>query len=221
MTSPARPLWRNPGWLLFALLALAPPLALLLRPAPEPLPHLGRLPEFSVVDQSGEPLTRASFAGHVVVLDFIFTRCPDICPTLTAQMAALRDELPAKPRDGAPITFVSVSVDPGHDTPAVLAEYAAQYDANPQTWRFVNGDRDTVTAIAAGLVQGLTLSPGEGPAEVSDIMHGQRFLLIDPSASLRGAYETTPDGLEALADAARGLSAAGTDVRPAPAASSP
>ena len=90
MTSPARPLWRNPGWLLFALLALAPPLALLLRPAPEPLPHLGRLPEFSVVDQSGEPLTRASFAGHVVVLDFIFTRCPDICPTLTAQMAALR-----------------------------------------------------------------------------------------------------------------------------------
>ncbi len=210
MAQDSRPLWltlwTSPSWLAFALAALVLPVWMMLRPAPPPLPHMGRLPAFSLTDQQGRPVTRDSLADQVVVLDFIFTRCPDVCPTLTAKMAALRAELPAAPALGAPITFVSLSVDPEYDSPAVLTEYAAQYDADPETWRFLTGDRDTVMAIADGLIQGLTLGPAGRPAEIGDITHGERFVLIDPTGSMRGAFETDPEGLTMTARGARALS---------------
>ncbi len=199
------PLWPGPGWLAFAVAVLGFPLGMLLRPAPPPLPHLGRLPDFEMTDQAGATVNRSALVGQVVVLDFIFTRCPDVCPRLTAQMAGLRAELPAQPWGGSPVTFVSVSVDPEHDSPAVLADYAAQYGADPATWRFVTGPRAQVEDIAEGLIQGLTLGPEGRPAEVGDITHGERFILIDEQGSMRGAFETDAEGLSAVVRGALAL----------------
>lgn len=210
MTGEAPPLWKtlwsSPRWLAFVVAALVLPVWMLLRPAAPELPHMGRLPAFALQDQLGRPVDRESLAGQVVVLDFIFTRCPDVCPVLSRKMADLREELPPEPLLGKPITFVSLSVDPDHDTPEVLAEYGQRYGADPASWRFLTGDRQTVMAIADGLIQGLTLGPEGRPAEVNDITHGERFVLIDSEGSMRGAFVTDPEGLAAVARGARQLS---------------
>jgi protein SCO1/2 len=75
-------------------------------------------------------------AGRVVAVNFIYTRCPDACPLETARLAQVQQLL--GDRVGRDIFFYSISVDPEHDTPAVLAEYAARYRAGPG-WLFLTG----------------------------------------------------------------------------------
>ena len=85
------------------------------------LDRFGRLPQFELQNQLGERFTDADLRGRVVVVDFIFTSCPDVCPLLTQQLATLRKRMPLD----APLSFASFSVDPEHDTPEVLRRYAA------------------------------------------------------------------------------------------------
>ena len=94
-----------------------------MRPAP-PLPVLGAVPAFHLVDERGAPLReRRPCAATSTVVDFIFTRCPSSCPRLTARMAELQARLA---KDGSDARLVSFSVDPENDTPPVLAAYAAK-----------------------------------------------------------------------------------------------
>jgi protein SCO1/2 len=90
---------------------------------PEPRP----LPSFSLVDQAGAPFTNDSLAGRWSVLFFGFTHCPDICPATLQQLAVARQRLAADGRDFPEI--ILVSVDPERDTPEVLADYVAYFDA--------------------------------------------------------------------------------------------
>ena len=113
-------------------------------PAPQ---HIGigdPLPDFQLTDQSGRTVTAADLRGHVIAINFIYTRCPlpDICPRLSANFAALSRRFAGR------AVFLSVTVDPDYDTPAVLADYARRWNADPATWRFLTGD---VAALAAAL----------------------------------------------------------------------
>ena len=71
-------------------------------------------------------------------MTFIYTSCPDVCPLLTDKMAQVQDEL--GPDFGAEVAFVSITVDPEHDTPEVLKEYAETFDADLGGWGFLTGD---------------------------------------------------------------------------------
>ena len=87
-------------------------------PKPEALPTIGRAPAFTLVAQDERRLSLADLRGKAVVITFIYTTCADTCPLLTAKMAALQGRLGA---DFAPrVFFVSITVDPERDTPAVL-----------------------------------------------------------------------------------------------------
>jgi protein SCO1 len=88
----------------------------------EPLPVLGEIPPFSLTERSGAAVTARQLAGHVWVADFVFTRCPDICPALSTRMSALQEPLAG---GDDPVRLVSLSVDPTHDDPAVLSTYAS------------------------------------------------------------------------------------------------
>ena len=165
---------------------------------PEPLPVLGTVPAFSLTERHGTTVTAAVLAGHVWVADFVFTRCPDICPVLSTRMAALQDKL----RGGdPPVRLVSISVDPVHDTPEALAAYADHYHAGPD-WLFLTGSRD---AVAALLRDGFRVAfSDEGPA-TSPITHSDRFVLVDRQLRIRGYYHgNDPADLSRLvADAGR------------------
>ena len=90
-----------------------------------------------------------------VVIDFIFTRCTEACPTQTARLAAAQSMLPdASTRR---IAFVSISVDPEHDTAAELKAYAARFGI-ASGWTFLTGSRDDVHAVLRRIGQ-LTMSP--------------------------------------------------------------
>ncbi len=155
------------------------------------LPILGKVPQFSLIDSTGEPLSQAQLAGGVWVADFIFTRCPGICPALSAQMARLQRALP---RDaGSTARLVSFSVDPANDTPAALRAYGERFGAENGRWLFVTGER---TALHALIGQGFHLAVAErAESENGDgeglITHSDRFVLVDRDLQIRGYYHGT------------------------------
>ena len=112
-------------------------------PLPDPVPHLSigdALPPFQLIDSSGRAVTEADLAGKVAVVNFIYTRCPlpDVCPRLSANFAALQRRF--RDRLGTELILLSVTVDPDYDTPAVLAEYARRWNAEPGGWLFLTGN---------------------------------------------------------------------------------
>ena len=143
------------------------------------------LPEFTLVERSGAPATLAALRGRPWVADFIFTRCPGICPAMTARMAALRGRLA-----DAPVRFVSFSVDPAHDTPEVLTRYAAAAGANADWW-FVTGPMRDLHALST---EGFKLAAMENApgAETADgpFLHSSKFVLVDAEGAIRGYYDS-------------------------------
>lgn len=198
------------AWALFALLVLGFPAAVTWWRTPPDLPRYLPAPGFDLVDQTGTPRSTLELRGGVTVVNFIFTRCPDVCPMLSSKAAWLHRELPAQPLGGVPIRIVSITVDPRHDTPAVLAEYAARWEADPARWHFLTGQPEAVQDVIAGFQQAADRGP-DGPGGIPNIAHSERFLLIDADNVVRGFYPSDEQGLLDLRrDAARLARAGGT-----------
>ena len=162
------------------------------------LPELGEAPSFSLTDQLGGSFGTADLAGRVWVVDFVFTRCPAICPILSRQIHRLQEATAAAGPGVADATrFVSISVDPEHDTPAVLAAYADRHDADPDRWRLLTGGRDEVWSL---IRDGFRLLVAENPGDPTNpILHTPRLLLVDAAGQIRGMYDgTVPAEVDAL-----------------------
>src|SRR5262249_45197921 len=174
----------------------------------EPLPVLGTVPAFSLTDRHGTTVTADDLSGHVWVADFVFTRCPDICPVLSARMAQLQEPLAT---GDDPVRLVSISVDPTHDTPEVLTTYADRYHAGPN-WLFLTGARD---AIASLLRDGFRVAFSDAGPAASPITHSNRFVLVDRQRRVRGYYQASDQAdLDRLVADARTLRAAPQSSRP-------
>ena len=140
------------------------------------LPPIGTVPDFSFTTQEGKTLTKADLLGKVWVADFIFTRCPGPCPIMSARMAEVSREL-TKTDD---VRLVSVSIDPEHDNPAVLKEYASRLMADPKHWIFLTGPKKEIRDFTThGMLQALATDPSGTPT------HSTRFLLIDREGRIR------------------------------------
>ena len=152
-------------------------------PPPAPLPAYGSLPAFSLTDQHGRSVTRQDLAGHVWIADFIFTSCPGQCPLMTEQLRALQRTVP--PTDD--VQFVSFTVDPSHDTPHVLADYAHRYGGDGR-WRLLTGPHNALRTLC---LDGFHLGIEETPSAAEPIVHSVRFVLIDRGGTIRGYYDAT------------------------------
>jgi protein SCO1/2 len=183
MTVPLRRglLW---GFLVAVLVAVAVATAIQWMKKPEPLPVLGQLPAFSLVNRDGRRVGLEDLAGRPWVADFVFTRCPASCPMMSARMARLDRSLPAD----LDFRLVSISVDPVHDTPEVLNRYADSFKA-PGRWLFLTGGREEVRRLCVeGFKLGLDMEPGPGIGP-EPILHSTRFVLVDGEGRIRGYYE--------------------------------
>jgi protein SCO1 len=157
---------------------------------PEPLPRLGQVGAFALVDQEGKSVTAESLRGKVWVAAFFFTRCPTICPRITRRMRALQI---AAGGHAPPLSFVSFSVDPDNDTPPVLLAYANRYGADLRSWSFLTGD---LAVVKATVVDGFKLALDGKPdpsAENGGIIHGSHLVLVDQSSTIRGYYRSDDD----------------------------
>lgn len=166
----------------------------------EPLPVLGEVPAFTLVDQTGSPFGSSDLAGRPWVADFVFTHCPAICPRMTESMRQVDAALDA----GSPVRLVSISVDPLRDRPAVLAAYAARHDASPR-WRFLTtAEGEDPAAIFRLARDGMKLAVEPAPPTDptgDQVLHSNRFVLVDAAGRIRGYYDPfDPAALERLMD---------------------
>lgn len=186
--------------------------------APEGLGDSGQVPDFSLTDRSGRRITLADLQGKVWLANFIYTRCTETCPLQSAEIARLQQEF-AEARD---LRFVSITVDPEHDTPAVLAAYATRYHADPAQWLFLTGSKAAIYALAkdgfklgvtdAGTTRAETRGRlvGPTPAFASHgskglIMHSARFVLVDRKGRIRAYHRSDDPG--SLVDIGKNLRA--------------
>jgi len=109
------------------------------------LPKIAPAPEFALISQDGAPVKLTDYRGKVVALTFIFTLCANTCPVLTPMMSFVQDQLGSD--FGEKIHFVSITVDPEHDTPEVLKEYAQAFGANLSGWSFLTGTSDAIRDV--------------------------------------------------------------------------
>ena len=108
----------------------------------------GYFPDLPVVTQDGKKLHFYDdlIKGKIVVINFIYTSCSELCPIETARLAEVKDKLgDAVGRD---IFFVSVSVDPEHDTPEMLKAFADAFDAKAPGWQFITGKPDDIRQVS-------------------------------------------------------------------------
>jgi protein SCO1/2 len=158
------------------------------------------LPDFSLLDERGQPVTRSALEGHWTFLFFGFTHCPDVCP-MTLQVLARTlhafDDVPPERRPTARF----ISVDPARDTPEQLARYLGAFGAD------IHGMTGTEEAI-----QGLTRALGVAYARVDEpggrgytMDHTAALFLLDPQARLVAVF-TPPHDARALAADLRAIS---------------
>lgn len=141
------------------------------------------VPAYRLVDQAGQPVSNATFAGRAYLADFFFATCPGICPKLQSQMLSVFKLYPTDQRLG----FLSITIDPAHDTTAVLRDYAQRLGVNDANrWHFASlGDRAATFSLANRFLTGVmpdTQSPG-------GLAHNGTLALIDDRGYIRGAYD--------------------------------
>ncbi len=151
-----------------------------------PLRVLGQVPAFELIDQYGERFDQWRLWGKVWIADFIFTRCTATCPQQTARLADLSRQLGDELKADR-LRLVSFTVDPAHDTPAVLEAYGKQHKADEESWSFVTGDRSALWSLCE---RGFKLPVGEQTENTANpFLHSTQFVLVDQQGQIRGYYD--------------------------------
>ena len=116
----------------------------------EPLKVGDPLPEYHFTNELGQAVSTTQFKGKAVVISFLFTRCPypTFCPLIAGNLAAAQRRLTALTNGPTNWQILAVTIDPDHDTPAVLREYGGRFSYDPQSWSFLTGDLVDITALA-------------------------------------------------------------------------
>jgi len=137
--------------------------------------------------------------GHITVLGFIFTHCPDICPMTTHNMYLTEKELK---KDGiVDVKFVALSFDPDRDTPEVLKKFAEVRELDFKSWTLLTGEKTTVNELLKRFdVKAIKTDESideDGNSEYS-MMHTDRISLIDENGILRKNYKGSTINIEEL-----------------------
>jgi protein SCO1/2 len=190
-------------WAALAGLILIPLLRPFLRFEPPPPPVLAQLPQFALVDQDGAKFDDSRLGESVHVVGFVFTRCTTVCPFVTSALTRLARRYDEAGEDH--VELLLISVDPAHDTPEVLREYARSRALDPARWRLLTGEPEAVRRL---VVEGFLVAMGE-PATTGgmlDIAHSGRLALVDRDGGIRGYYDTSEEGLDEVFHRSRTVS---------------
>ena len=136
----------------------------------------------TLLDETGARRTLAEWRGNVIAVTFVYTRCPipDFCPRMDRHFRAVQEQVRTDDRLAGRVRLLSVSFDPEHDTPPVLAAHAAAVKADSRVWRFVTGRREDVERFAAQF--GVSIVRDD-PAAM-EILHNLRTAIVDREGRL-------------------------------------
>jgi len=140
------------------------------------------LRDATLLDETGTRRRLADWQGRILAVAFVYTRCPlaNFCPLMDRHFAAVQEQVQADVALRDRVRLVSVSIDPEHDRPEVLAKHAARLGADRAVWQFLTGDREEVEAFASQF--GVSVMR-EGTA-ADDIVHNLRTAIIDGEGKL-------------------------------------
>jgi protein SCO1/2 len=138
-------------------------LALLKRGRPSAagmIPVGQRVPDFRLTDQARQPVSLSQFRGKVVAVNFIYTSCalPQFCYRIANHFGVVQKRF--QQHAGRDLVLLTVTFDPARDTPEKLADYARQWKAQPEAWRFLTGTADDIKRVCA--MFGVEFFPDEG-----------------------------------------------------------
>ncbi len=131
------------------------------------------LTRYTLTERSGKKFDSETLAGKVQVVNFFFTACPVACPLQTQKVQALDREF-----GPSGVHFLSITCDPDTDTVAVLQQYAAKYDADPDRWLFLTGDFPYIRRVAAEVYWSPLTERG----------HREDFVVVDKWGKVRGSF---------------------------------
>ena len=163
---------------LFALMAISIVIVRSARASIADMPVISDLPEFSLIDQKRRPFTRADLNGRIHLVDFIFTSCPAVCPTMSTNMQQLYGAFEGSDE----VRLLSITVDPETDTPEVLADYAQRFGVTDDRWLFLHGSIEDVVELSE---KGFLLAASGLPAG-----HSTRLALVDDKGQVRRYYDS-------------------------------
>jgi cytochrome oxidase Cu insertion factor (SCO1/SenC/PrrC family) len=167
------------------------------------------IPAFSLVNQDGEPVDQSVLDGNVSIVAFIFTNCQLACPPMTGAMLRMYHDL-----EGTPVRFVSISVDPVHDTPERLTEYAGRLSIDTDRWMFLTGEEGQTEAIVAESLK-FDIAPDPDDANLitlpdgstmRNISHPVKLFLVGPERQILDfCSPTLADDLKRMTEVARSI----------------
>jgi protein SCO1/2 len=143
---------------------------------------IARAPDFALRDTKGSNVHLSDYRGRVVLLAFVFTTCPGVCPLISRQMSALQAGLKEAGLFGRQANLLSVTVDPETDTAKVLAEYAQKFGADPAGWRFLRETPAKTRPVLKAYDEWTKLLPK------GELDHPARVYLIDQKGNIREIY---------------------------------
>ncbi len=138
------------------------------------------LTDTKLVDQNGDTVSLTSLKGKPLVVDFIYTSCRGECLMETAKLTNVAIRL--GPDLGSKVTIVSISVDPEHDGPKQLLDYARQQGADEKGWYFLTGGPGDIDKALAGFKLSRQIMPDGSVGHLVDMM------LIGPDGRLVNEY---------------------------------
>ncbi len=143
----------------------------------------------SFTNQLGQQVSLYDIKGKIIVLDFFFTRCPTFCPGMARAMKKLQNAF--KQNDTSFVQFISMSIDPSHDSVPQLRKFADRFKASPDNWWFVTADRKETYDFA---LQEMKANVADTEIDTGFI-HTSLFFVMDREKMIRGFY----DGFDSIA----------------------
>lgn len=143
-----------------------------------------KAPEFTLQDAGGTRVRLSDFLGKVVVLNFVYTNCPDVCPLHSEAIASIQESVNGTPMKGL-VQFVSITTDPKRDTTAVMRAYGPAHGLDPANWAFLTSGSDKLGATRELAKRyGLKFMLSKDGYQ----LHAVVTYLIDKSGNLRAKY---------------------------------
>ncbi len=143
----------------------------------------------SFTNQLGQQVSLYDIKGKIIVMDFFFTRCPTFCPGMARSMKKLQNAF--KKNDTSFVQFISLSIDPLHDSVSQLRKFADKFNASPDNWWFVTGGKKETYDFA---LQETKASVADTEVDTGFI-HTSLFFVLDREKIVRGFY----DGFDSVA----------------------
>lgn len=142
--------------------------------------------DFQFVNQDSAVVTNETLAGKIYVADFFFTSCRTICPVMKTQMLRVYEAT----QDMPDVAILSHTIDPEHDTVALLHDFADRLGVSSSRWHFVTGEQDNIYDIAQTSYFATAMVDKTEP---DGFIHSGAFLLIDKDRRIRGKYDGTQE----------------------------